>query len=93
MVVPPPADAVGPVQEVCPITRRRFGVLVDGDDDRLDVLVAPTLARGPVAHLCKRVQPGRIVRVVVVPAKRHRLPNGYQRLLFCSWFVHESRLR
>jgi hypothetical protein len=33
------------VQKEVAIARRRFRVLVDRNDDRLDVLVAPTLSR------------------------------------------------
>jgi hypothetical protein len=36
VIVPPTSNAVGLVQEVFPIAQRRFGVLVDGNDDRLD---------------------------------------------------------
>jgi len=34
------------IQEEFAIAECRFGILVDGDDDRLDMLVAPSLARG-----------------------------------------------
>jgi hypothetical protein len=45
VIVPPASNAVGLVQEVFPVAQRRFGVLVDGNDDRLDMVVAPTFAR------------------------------------------------
>jgi hypothetical protein len=35
------SNAVGLVQEVFPVAQRCFGVLVDGNDDRLDMVVAP----------------------------------------------------
>jgi hypothetical protein len=39
-----PADAVGLIQEEFSIAQRRLGVLIDGDNDRLDMVVAPPLA-------------------------------------------------
>jgi len=45
VIVPPTSNAVGLVQEVFPVAQCRFGVLVDGNDDRLDMVVAPTFAR------------------------------------------------
>jgi len=45
VIVPPTSNAVGLVQEEFPVAQRRFGVLVDGNDDRLDMVVAPTFAR------------------------------------------------
>ena len=40
------ANPVGLVQKELSVAERRFGVLVDGNDDRLNVVVAPALARG-----------------------------------------------
>jgi hypothetical protein len=45
------ADAVGLVQEELPIAKRRLGILIDRNDDRLDVLIAPTLACRPDPNL------------------------------------------
>jgi hypothetical protein len=35
------------VEKVIPIAQRRFGILVDRNDDRLDVRVAPPFPRRP----------------------------------------------
>jgi hypothetical protein len=40
------ADPVALVQKEFSVGERRFGILVDGHDDCLDVMVAPALARG-----------------------------------------------
>jgi hypothetical protein len=42
------------VQKELAIACRRFRILVDGDDDRLDVLIAPAFTRGETARfLCR----------------------------------------
>jgi hypothetical protein len=41
MVVPLAAN--GPVEKVVTVTKSGFCILINGDDDGLDVLVAPTL--------------------------------------------------
>jgi hypothetical protein len=42
-VFPLAANAVWPVEKVVTVTKSGFCILIDGDDDGLDVLVAPTL--------------------------------------------------
>jgi hypothetical protein len=41
------------------IACRSFGVLIDGDDDRLDVQETVALPRGHAADFGKHFQPGR----------------------------------
>ena len=42
------ADAVGLVEEVIAVAQRFLCVLIDRNGDRLDVLIAVTLSRGPL---------------------------------------------
>jgi hypothetical protein len=67
VVVPFAADTVGLVQNEFPIAERRFRVLVDGDNDRLDTVIAEALTGCPMTDLGKGLDPGRILSVVVVP--------------------------
>ena len=60
-------DAVWLVEEVAAVAQRLLCVLIDRDRDRLDVLIAVALARGALTQLSKRLDPGRVVRVLVVP--------------------------
>jgi hypothetical protein len=39
------ADAVRLVKEIIAVAKRCFGILIDSNDDRLDVLIAVALAR------------------------------------------------
>ena len=56
------ADAIGLIEKVVAIAQRFLCVLVDRDRDRLDVLIAMALARGPLAEFGERLKPRRIVR-------------------------------
>ena len=47
-------DAVRFVQEVFAIAERCFSILVDSDYDRLDVLIAPSLARSQAPDFGER---------------------------------------
>ena len=51
---------------MCPVAESRLGVLVDGDNDGLDVLVAVALHRRPMPQLGERLNPRWIVGVMVV---------------------------
>ena len=70
LIPPSPTDAIWPVEKITPVAQRRLGVLIDRDDDRLHMRVAPAFARGLDADFCQRVYPWRVIRVVVVPSKR-----------------------
>ena len=61
------ADPIGLVEEVIAVAQRFLCVLIDRNGDRLDVLIAVTLSRGPLPQFGKRVEPGRVVRLLVVP--------------------------
>jgi hypothetical protein len=67
MLVPAAADAIGLVQKEITIAQGGFGVLIDGHDDRLDVMEAPTFARCPLTNLSQRFDPRRMVILWVVP--------------------------
>jgi hypothetical protein len=64
------ADAVRLVEKVIPVAQRRLGILIDRDDDRLHMRVAPTFARGLDADFRKRVYPRRVVHLLIVPLQR-----------------------
>jgi hypothetical protein len=49
------ADAVGLVPEILPISRCRFRVLVDRNDDGLDVVIAPPFPCRLLSNLLKRL--------------------------------------
>ena len=49
---------------------RRFGILVDRNDDRLHMRVAPAFARRSYANLSQGFYPWRVIRVMVVPFER-----------------------
>jgi hypothetical protein len=53
-------NAVGLVQKEFPIRRGRFRVLVDGHDDRLDVVIAPTFMARSMPDFGERFNPWRI---------------------------------
>jgi len=72
-VVVHPAAAVGPIQKVVAITQRSFGVLVDRDHDRLNVLLAVPLKRTHAPYIGECF-PGRIICISVVPAGQLRSP-------------------
>jgi hypothetical protein len=69
-VIAPPTYAIGLVQEIRSIAQRCFGVLVDGNNDRLDVMIAVALKACSVPDFGQRLNPGRIVGVGVVPFER-----------------------
>jgi hypothetical protein len=58
------------VEKVIAIAQRLLCVLIDRDRDCLNVLVAIALSRGPLPQFSKRVDPGRVVSVLVVPFER-----------------------
>jgi hypothetical protein len=70
VVVPPIANALRLIQKKFPVAQRSFGILIDGNNDRLDVLVAPAFARRQLPNFRKRFDEGRIVSVVVKPLQR-----------------------
>jgi hypothetical protein len=49
------ADTVGLVQKILTIAERGLGVLVDRDDDRLDMLIAPAFAGGATSYFRQRL--------------------------------------
>jgi hypothetical protein len=59
------------------IADRCFRRLINGDDDGLNVLIAPTFSGGEMADFLERLERGRRVRFVVEPSQRlahHRRP-------------------
>ena len=70
VLAPATTNAIRLVEKVTPVTQRRLGILVDRDDDRLHMRVAPAFARGLDADFRQSVYPWRVIRVVVVPSKR-----------------------
>src|SRR5579872_2511868 len=61
------ANPVRPVQEIAAVAERRFGVLIDGDDDRLHMLIAVAFQCRLPSHVSQRIDPCWMVRLVVVP--------------------------
>ena len=69
------------VQKELAVAGRRFRILVDGDDDRLDVLIAPAFLRGEAARLLKSFEKGRRFFLVVEPShstKSKPIPGPHQ---------------
>jgi hypothetical protein len=58
------------VQKEFAIAGGCFGILIDGDDDRLDVLIAPTFSGGKVTHLLERLEKRMRVRLIFKPKAR-----------------------
>ena len=89
-------DAIGLVEKVIAVAERLLCVLVDRNGDRLDVLIAVALSRGPLPKFGKRVDPRRTVRLVIVPFQlvaHHQLRPPRTRPLMgppCS-FLSRSR--
>jgi hypothetical protein len=50
--------AVRLVQKEFAVAGRCFGILINRDDDRLDVLITPTFSGGEIAHFLKRLETG-----------------------------------
>jgi hypothetical protein len=46
VLAPPPADPIRLIEKITPVTQRRLGVLIDRNDDRLHMRVAPAFPRG-----------------------------------------------
>ena len=67
-------DTLGTVQKELPVAKGCFRILVDRDDDRLNVGIAPSFARRPVSNLSQGLHPWRVVRILVVPFERARSP-------------------
>jgi predicted transcriptional regulator len=53
VLAPATTNAIRLVEKVTPVTQRRLGILVDRDDDRLHMRVAPAFARRLDANLCQ----------------------------------------
>jgi hypothetical protein len=73
-VVVHPAAAVRPIQKVVAVAQSSFGVLIDRDHDRLDVLIAVALERTHAANVGECFNPGRVICIGVVPADQLRSP-------------------
>jgi hypothetical protein len=56
------------VQKEFAIAGSRFRILINGDNDRLDVLVAPTLSGGEMAHFLERLEKWMRVRLIFKPS-------------------------
>jgi hypothetical protein len=64
-----PRDRAGRlVQEELAVAGRRFRILVDGDDDRLDVLIAPAFSCGETTNFFERSEKRRRFFLVVEPS-------------------------
>jgi hypothetical protein len=57
------------------IAGRRFRILIDGDDDRLDMLIEPTFSRGEAARFFEGLQKRRRLFLVVKPSHRVRIKH------------------
>src|SRR6202012_2499809 len=78
------------VQKIIPIAGRRFRILVDRNDDRLDVLVAPPFPRRSVAHVVQGLEKRRQFWLVgkISP---HFLPPSAPVLRTGASFLSRSR--
>jgi len=65
-------NAVWLVEEVFSVSRRRFGILVDGNHDRLDVLIAPAFSCQLAPRFIKRLQNRRWAGLIDEPSCGHR---------------------
>ena len=84
ILFPLSADAVGLVQKELPVTNGGFRVLVNRDDDRLDVVVAPAFTSCPESHLSQCFDPRRICEVTrhdLRPLERPQLGDPIRFLL------------
>jgi hypothetical protein len=62
---------VRPVPEILAIAGRRFCILIDSNQDRFDVVIAPTFMHAHVPDFGKGIQKcGIVLRVTVMPLKR-----------------------
>lgn len=66
------ADTVWLIQKIVSVAKRRFRILVDSNDDRLDMLIAVSFPGCAMAHLRECLYPRRIVRLFVIPLERIR---------------------
>jgi hypothetical protein len=71
-----PADTVRLVQEVLTIAQGASCMLVDREHDRLHVVEAVAFTRTHVSYICERLNPGRMVRIGIVPIHRIRRSIG-----------------
>ena len=55
-------------QEEIAIACRRLGILVNGDNDCLHMLIAPAFPRGQATRLFKRLQKGCRIALIIEPA-------------------------
>src|SRR6476660_2473546 len=92
MVVPLAANAVWPVEKVVTVIKSGFCILIHGDDDGLDVLVAPTLQGRVTLGLRQRFYPRRVVCFFVVARLDYHLrPPRTRALHFGSSALRRSR--
>src|SRR6516165_8953667 len=63
----PSPNPVWPVQEILTVAERGLGILIDRDNDRLHMGIAVTLQSRLASHISKRLDPRRMIRLVVVP--------------------------
>jgi hypothetical protein len=70
VIAPATPNPIRLVEKITPVTQRRFGILVDRNDDRLHMRVAPAFPRRLDANLRQGFYPRRVIRVVVVPFER-----------------------
>ena len=63
------------VEKEIAVAGRRLRILVDGDDDRLDVLIAPAFTRGHAANFLQRLQERRRVAFIVEPSHYRQPPE------------------
>src|SRR6516165_7565077 len=72
------------VQKEIAVASRGFRILVDGDDHRLNVLVAPTLTRSHATNFLQSLEEGQRLLLVVEPL--HRCRPNFLRGRCCSLF-------
>jgi hypothetical protein len=70
VIAPAAPNPIRLVEKITSVTQRRFGILIDRNDDRLHMRVAPAFPRRLDTDFGQGFYPWRIIRVVVVPSER-----------------------
>src|SRR6516162_2513342 len=72
------------------VAGRRFRILVDGDNDRLNVLIAPAFSRRHTTNFLQSLEEGRRLLFLVKPSHQCR-PSILRGSPFLSFFLSLSR--
>src|SRR5216683_7874227 len=72
------------VQEVLAVAQGGFRILVDGKHDRLHMVEAVAFAGTHVSDIGERLNPGRVIRLGVVPNRLHRIRRSIGPLITLS---------